>query len=343
MPDWIRSGRALHDDRGQVLPAISQTRRSGILRDKSEAFIQGWIYFRWIALILLATVFARELFHGRNPFIYVQMLYIWIVCEILRMLSLPRGFRGRVAAASMVRAGRCGTCGFGLTEIEAGHDGCVTCPECGSAWHKDRWLDPHPNAHALALRAAESPFRGSRAANLADDRGALLTTPMDVRAMWLVDLLRTPKYSLSPNDALLIKSFWQAKERAMRRFVAVTFVAAVLATTIAWFAPSDPEFRLPAAILIGVIAFAMVIVAVVVVAPNYVNIRQLALAHLRCPYCGTTIDPASPRQFDGCVQCSTCKAAWKLDGIAETQTGTAHTTIPAGAALTQTAEEPARD
>lgn len=308
-----RHAHAMLDDRGHPLPDSNQFQRIAVLRNRGEAFVQWYSQLRWFACFLVAAIIGWELTHGRNPLMVAPMGFIFIAGEILKALSLPAGFRNRVASASMARAGTCGTCGFGLTDLGVEADGCVACPECGSAWHQDRWRTRHPNAVALALRAVESSFSGARATQAVDDRGALLTTPMDARAAWLADLLRLPTRTLSSLDALLVRNLWRAKERVLQRFAAHGFPAAALVTATSWFVIGDPETRLFGTIFIGVAAFAMVILAMLAVAPNYIDVRQLAITHLRCPYCGVPLDLNQRRQFDGCIQCATCTAAWILE------------------------------
>lgn len=75
-------------------------------------------------------------FAGPYDWIYPAIM---IPLAVLVVASVWVGMRWKHAASlatEYIRAGICGSCGYALSGLTPGDDGCVVCPECGGAWRR---------------------------------------------------------------------------------------------------------------------------------------------------------------------------------------------------------------
>jgi len=72
-----------------------------------------------------------------------------ILVVVTLALAIGAGLRAqvRVVRRSMLAAGRCPSCGYGLDGLEVEPDGCVVCPECGGAWDRQ----PRPESEVVVV------------------------------------------------------------------------------------------------------------------------------------------------------------------------------------------------
>lgn len=229
--------------------------------------------------------------------------------------------RERVCSATLVRDGRCGGCGFSLRELNAEGDGSVACPECGATWNSDRWRIARADSSTLAIEAVEASLQGKHTIGTLDDRGALLAGPLKWNIEWFdgasgcfdgdgrpLELSKAIAALHANGNARLFRLRW--------RYASI--VLAGIAITIAYFAfvgfaqISAIGYVVTALLALGAFVFAGIAAAI------SFDARRIALKHSLCPACGELLDLNQPRQFDGCIQCAKCAAAWKIDAKART-------------------------
>lgn len=307
------------DDRGREVLRVEQATFVANMRE--SGLNVGRPYWtrilRWGLPALVIALILGSFVPALRPSIPLMLLppvlTILIVTQSRRGENVPLALRERLTTASLLRAGRCAGCGFGLRGLE-GPEGLVTCPECGAAWHCDRWRIEHDATDSLATRAIRYDFRMQNAADQVDDRGALLDAPMTPRPRWLKGAMAdksSPPTHLAP--------FLAARRAAMRQVISWVAIPLVLflfaGVAIAITATTDLSAYLPVLIAFF-LGFGIIIIVVMKhVGRAHVDVRTLALTHAVCPACGGSIDPAVPRDFDGCIMCKCCASAWRYDEL----------------------------
>ncbi len=206
----------------------------------------------------------------------------------------------------------CGACGYSLREAVIDPDGCCVCPECGAAWHRDRWTLEHTDLHSSDLLADTAAGRRGPEIMSIDDRGVPLPTRFRSFVAWLREGAAAP-------DAL--RADLTATDRAARRrFLrigitsagALWLIANVLHVTLRNFHPRDRAFD----IVLFAIVTALIAMTPLILASrpqlSAARCRAIILSHSRCPCCRRELGATDPVAFDGCTPCAHCGRAWRL-------------------------------
>jgi uncharacterized Zn finger protein (UPF0148 family) len=310
----------VRDDHGALIPeerAADPLR--GLWHDRTRPFeipwgnilwplgFLGWFYLFWVP--------SRPVFNGVRDLwplvIYVAYFAGWIV-YMRRSAKRPgssfwMAVWSRIAWLAAYR--HCGACGYSLAEVEPGGDGFATCPECGSAWHRDRWTlegrDPRQDRALLAwLRRSHDTKR-----NGFDDRGLPITMRVGWMPRWIGDAWVPPDMRSRVRERLA---------RVARRRIAWMGATALVAWVVAFVVlmrvrdplPRDwwSDFQ-----VIGVITWMMymgVLYVIVRTSVRSTDVRAAVIDEDRCPSCGEGL-AGRETQFDGCVTCGRCLHAWR--------------------------------
>ena len=238
-----------------------------------------------------------------------------------------KGFRPSLPAhtATLVAVGRCGSCGYPMIGSMRGADACVECPECGAAWHSDRMVfveDPAARPR-ITLRLRSIRTRDVFASIITDDRGVLLGKTVG----WPGALSAA---DLPPQFHEAISSRLEARRRAQRRIpfaaLGVCWLLAVAAVAVR----DDPaDSRLPLVVtILTPIALAVAYIIYRSSVPSR-HVRSVFLDLCCCPECNSLL-PAGKPEFDGCILCTGCKHAWRLDALGTPPDGPALLLPPCG-------------
>jgi hypothetical protein len=319
--EWYFRRPVSFDDLGKPLPSAKYDNlhkiTSGVLHEfnpKAEQRRQ-WFLSLLNAAFLIWAVYSLAI---RPPSpsrltiwpILVPVFIIYFVRSSRRRHE--RGFQPSLSpyAGTLVAMGRCGCCGYTLENIaptEAGH---LQCPECGSSWHRDRLIaaDNPADQDRMATRMRHFRSKQEYAGIITDDRGVLLR-----------NLVIWPPKRFAPDlpprfHGWLEDVLHEQRTSAARIPFIILAVISILAMILLIAADQTPLQSWP--IIVVVITIIALLIAY---ALNRVNlardlVRTAYLGLCCCPECNTLIPPG-PTEFDGCVQCTTCKHAWKANAL----------------------------
>lgn len=305
------SGRdsGFRDDRGAPLRLAPMSVLFGQLWGRTPPRV--WLY--WVPAIAFGLFVLWRAIVDPLPTSLRQMLIsaaaVGLICGIAIAVQMRR--RPPVGASSLAAClaahGLCGACGYDLHTVAPEPDGCVVCPECGAAWHSDRFVlqdvDPRPSIPLAALAArGHSPA----APGSTDDRGV----PMRRRWGW------PPVWPL--NDSPAHRELETFATTAMRRFhgrvlpIAALAWALVLLLIVRNSSPLD-TLEIGISTVVTFLIAAIVCFAVSRIYRDRIMLREVRRMGL-CPNCGRTLPAGSPPTFDGCTVCPGCRLAWRLSG-----------------------------
>jgi ssDNA-binding Zn-finger/Zn-ribbon topoisomerase 1 len=317
---WFQMWPLLRDDRGAL---IGQERAGdplrGLWHDRKRPFEVPWAKLTPLVMVVgfAMMAWARGGFSVSTRQM-VSFLCVYGIAFTCMHLAFRRAAKTPGSAiwkrvwsgiAWLAAYRHCGACGYSLGEVEPDGDGIATCPECGSAWHRDRWThagrDPREDREMLAWLRMR---RGGRRDGF-DDRGL----PVALREVW------SPRWLC--NDAFPPEVRGRVRARlvrlAWRRIgwmsaVAIGAWIAGVAALMRWRDPVPRYWWLHLG-LIGAITGVMlagVIYVIVRTAARSSEVRDVSLDEGRCPSCGEGLE-GRKAEFDGCVTCAPCRHAWR--------------------------------
>jgi hypothetical protein len=327
------------DDRGRPLPPTNRQDLVHALR--SSLALRSTLATQIYSLFIIVMGFGGFAFMMAPTLsvrVAASLVFLVIVAAVAIHSRLGRGRaqQDRLLVSSVARAGRCPICGYAIRDLGHAESGCVSCPECGSAWHSDRWAHAPRNALELALVTVHHAVKPGTIRFHMDDRAGYTPTTMHWSAPWYESLLarRRTGQRLDPRLTSFIRDTWKDKEQVLRRLLLERVGCAVLVALIVFFAAEESIGR-GLGIVIAVLGVPGMFVVTAIDAGNHVHLRDAAVRHGVCASCGELLDLNQPRQFDGCIQCAKCAAAWKVDA-----TPSAPASSPNAAALGQPHEGP---
>ena len=329
------------DDRGRQLPSVRPGRLSRAIwpRGKEPARYRRFNFWMWL-IIVVATIGSVALFLS-NPAQGLSQLgamspYQWLIVCIPLLFTMLLTLASRLGgpfrqslpqlAAWLSAHKRCGVCACDLSKSSADDDGLVTCPECGSAWHPDRWtLKSDDIATSDLTIDILMGHTGTSFEWCTDDRGV----PLDLRGFSTLKWSKQPRASTTLAAKLLRQEAFERRRR-LRRVFPVTILG-WLVFNVALFiirnpAPGD---RVPDLVFVGIVTALIAGVVLYIARRGNVNprrFRSTLLSHHVCANCGGELDE-SPPSFDGCTACAHCGRAWKL-GESEALTPSAPASPP---------------
>lgn len=306
-----RRSHGFRDDRGAPLHVAPNSVLFGQLWGRTPARV--WL--RWIPIIalglyglwmLIVTPPRLALRPLVLPGVTAAVVFFITTIVLLWLRRRPHTSDQSPLAAYLAAHRVCGACGYDLHTVAPEADGCVVCPECGGAWHRDRFVmqdrDPRQDSQLAALAAAG---RAIVAPNRIDDRGV----PM--RKVW-----RWPPPWLSFDAAsTALEAFASGSTRRFNAVavpVAALLWAGALATII--LAADEPDtFAIVASTVVTFLITAIVWFTLGRIHRDRVTLREVRRMGL-CPNCGHMLPTDAPPTFDGCTVCAHCRLAWRLSG-----------------------------
>lgn len=309
----VSAASSFLDDRGKALNLAPEHVVRGQIAGSGS--LRFWILRLW-PFALIGAVLAFSLHRGGFSFNVSISDFNFLILLVPTLIAgevIVRSVRGRqresqsMLASFLVAHRRCGACGYDLRPTAPEQDGCVVCPECSAAWHKDRfvWEGRDPT---WAGRLSEVMSKGHQYANdgECDDRG--VPTPGGNRwpPRWYSDL-----------TAGALRSRFEAQMRSRQRSIAryVWSGAALFWLGLVALLISVSEERgWGTILLVTVVTF--IITALLahvfwrVVVSFWMRRWAVDALHL-CNNCGNELPASDPPAFDGCFACTKCGHAWK--------------------------------
>lgn len=209
-----------------------------------------------------------------------------------------------IGAAWLAAHRFCGACGYDMKAAHPEADHCAVCPECGAAWHSDRWtregLDPHAARFSIAM-LLQRESEGWRRLDL-DDRRLPLDKPIQFPPDWIGRVGQVTERAIRVG-------FLKDREQRWRKILLFTAVAMLAGFGCAVVATRGD---IPVSALIGVLAAVIGLPIAIYLMQNnpMTRMKNACIAHALCPHCGHGLNVSKP-QFDGCVPCEACGRAWK--------------------------------
>lgn len=266
-----------------------------------------------IILLQLAIVLVNSLLPGLPPLAIAPAIAVIVLMTIPLVVMAGNAGRAARTRATLLHEGRCPTCAYALEGAIPEPDGCLTCPECSSAWSLAALGKPPTSPPATRSRSSILRAYTSRACAIDD-----LNRVIGLRDPLLRDL--EPARAAELGGARLNEIRAAVRMTTGRRRLTTTVTHLLLLVLVAGtqflvaFARPGPAQPLPAAL--GV--FFMFVFATQIYRALTYRSRSTALPAARvlikhglCPSCAgdLTLDPASSR-----IACPACGAVWNSAG-----------------------------
>lgn len=155
--EFVRGGSneqeaAVRQDLGRWLTRIAPRLRS-LNRPSTDAAM--WIGLPIIILLMLSSTSRGWLVALLGPFGF-------LIPTLLAAALIAFNWRARsrlyhIHPPTVVAQGLCGQCGYSLRDLLPAEDHCLVCPECGSAWRKERITWPWWSSPRKVERPAARP------------------------------------------------------------------------------------------------------------------------------------------------------------------------------------------
>ena len=339
-------GEPAWDDRGSVVETLSIRRIRAADLGKAPAALakqlKGIIKQRargWDPMNLLVSlgVFipffaAIYLMRLRGP-PYFSLLIVFTIANALLIRWSAERRMAREVAGTIAAHGLCGSCGYTMQNLPPDPDGCVVCPECGSAWDTERMTRAHwrPEKAILIPPRTFSSWILLALPGLGSDARGVLHRRIDTR------LTSIP----GPARAARPEAAWAALRRDLRRIgrggrIALCVPAFVLLLCcVRWLVLEIllPRTDVALAIFLAVtIPFLGYVCTAILCSEWWMprdRIERAFVSHGACPVCASTLAPRASRSRR-LMACDGCGCAWRA--------GATHDAPPAHAAAH--AEEP---
>jgi hypothetical protein len=276
----------------------------------------GWIPLLPIPIVFAATLFGRRFgITGSWP---NTIAFGAIIASAVGFTRRLVGGRAAQRAAKRIiplvlKEGLCPSCTYNLHDLPTQPDGCVMCPECGTAWKRTRIerTGPIPERFDKATGAGPSILRSSVGSVLSARDGRGVRQPLMPRTE-------------SPSEVARDSAHLAALREIQARYPSDTsFVRIIGALVLAFIATSwlTPLFDATSIhryglgwFIIRAVPSAVFYAGALLLLLSGVGKQQRRLITLMvqkslCPTCGDQL-PTAPAQ-DGCLECPTCGAAWK--------------------------------
>jgi ssDNA-binding Zn-finger/Zn-ribbon topoisomerase 1 len=207
-------------------------------------------------------------------------------------------------AASLLANRRCGSCAFELDPGTKDSHGLVTCPECGAAWHTDRFMPPEL-APKLAGMSMPAQLTGRVACSPADDRGVACT------ALDENDSRLRPVIGGAMIKSIAVDLAGLRRKRAGALFV-IALGVGVIVPLVALAGLEDQDLAIGMSLVVA--AFLVLVGLIQLGRTTFAETRATWLAHGRCPCCAASLLELEAR-FDACVTCPGCARAWRINEV----------------------------
>lgn len=213
---------------------------------------------------------------------------------------------GRGVAAAAVADGYCGSCGYSLKALEQCDDGCVVCPECGAAWFRSRIIQPHWEGEREPV-SLDSPRM------MPDDRGRYVR----VLDSFLGPLPADRRDAIGRDEIRRISARIRRRGRT-KRFLAMLTLLVVASVScvvgiVMWIDGGEIALF---PLLCFIVTLLFILFGIGVYRSSMFVKADIICAMMKseglCAVCASSLEGLTT-ESDGCVVCSRCKAAWRLE------------------------------
>lgn len=272
------------------------------------------------AVIVLVAVFAQRLTWLPPGVTGALVAFTWIGLAALVAMQSRHRYSNRTAE-SILRIGRCPSCGYRLAGTPLDDDGLIVCPECAGAWS-------HARVGTSAVNAADIPIR-------ADTPGDMAPVSWPLKMAWtrlptIVDDRDRSMSIADPRLPTLEATVGTVRAADVRRVMSerlglrkqgwgcVLVVGMLILVSPTVFALTRIGFPMGRVVLGLSLMFWLLGTVRMVYRLAKGKSRLLAkpmlrilLEHRVCPACAADLSGSVP-ESDGCVVCGSCRAAWQL-------------------------------
>lgn len=304
------------DDAGVRMPRISNAQIRATLTDSRRQTDLASLLVLVIVAGFLSVGIATAFRTKATPLLLPLCLPLLMIIGVARTNNVQQARGLRIRTASLLEAGRCGTCGHVINGDAPDDRGLVRCAECASRWNPARY--PHAASYTahLDLLTARRP-RHKESSRLVDDRLVMRIYPAQMRKAWKVEARLRPdladRWSMlrTLERRALLTGFVRALRWGVPLLLAIcAAMAFTLSENPAQLNSVESTLMLLCS-LAGIVAFFMLVVAY-----SHVHTSRMMIRLEMCPTCRGLIDSDAPPEFDGCVRCATCGCLWKRDVVA---------------------------
>ncbi len=341
MPLIPSKPRFIPDDRGRSVPAWTPSQagkdpdpfeRELALRVTGAAVADSREQVLVGMLPIIVTMAVVAIF-GLSP----MFVLFGVMCSALVAHSLMRRkHRGEAVqiSATLLSAGRCGSCAYPVAKLNPESDGCVSCPECGAAWKRDpQWDTRLALADAAAVERLNLPKDGTE-----DDRRVQLSVRtvlaglVGYRNLAMTDVrgrlapVFFPRFPWKPppcwdqvapedREAMRKSIRWLGLGRRVLMTLLLSFPAFSLAPRLTSFSISsvvaDPLIILQVLWVFFFLPLAIFGFLVRPMPSKPDDIARIFLDRGYCPSCATDLKRVSPSPDDS-RECPHCLGTWRI-------------------------------
>lgn len=323
---WLH-GEPARDDRGRVVetlsvrairsanvgkaPAALAKQLRGMVRNRAAGFEpMNLVISLVLALLFLAVLYSLPI--RGLPYLGAIVVLVILQVRILRWCAERR--MAREIAGTIAAHGLCGSCGYTMQDLAPDPDGCVVCPECGSAWEAARMTRAHWLPEKATLFAPRSFTSWALLAlpGLGTDARAVLHRRLDTRLACLP----------APARAARPAKEWAALRRDLRRIgrgwrIALSVpVFVLLVCCVRWLVLEilSPNTDVALAIFLGVTLPFLAYAATAVLRGEWGmlgrDVEGVFVRHGACPVCAAGLERRETRR-GALMCCDSCGCAWK--------------------------------
>jgi hypothetical protein len=289
---------------------LALSRQSGRINLVNMGIILGGLVILTFVLGGLWRVFPQAGYGVRFAVFVAGLFGIGVVLKLI-----ARGVVAPNIAATAVAEGLCGSCGYRLNALATAADGCVMCPECGSAWFACRmtrpcWADP-PRPDPLVFAKTFSFARRYSSSIGPDDRGCITVLLNGaLKPMW-----RERRKAIGRSTRAALKKSLRPIGRFWRIFWSMVALFCFLVLEYFGVGGAITEHDRESALVFGVVGGVFAVITGVVWKwgtfgrPSVV--KKALVEQRRCPTCLEDLSTHTP-DVDGCSTCPGCGSGWRL-------------------------------
>ncbi len=316
---WGNPQRTVRDDRGapRLVEPLHQVLEQ-VVDERIKRRAPWWTVLGVVPGAIGLVVFTRTAIENPgDAALIVGVVVVGLVVAIplgwlIRRRATPR--QVPVDVATLVAHGRCGCCGWGIRDCVPAVDGCISCPECGAAWHRSRFTLISYARHADEIIheiLAEQFMQRAIWSAPTDDR----CVAMKIEGLAPVRAAERDPYEMAHRSEIVeerVSDSGSSIRWGGTIGLCVLWMGVMIASK--WISPRDPGAVVSAAVFLGCVVGVPVLLLVWRVQLPWVVRRRSILELGVCPACLASLDPANAG-FDGCVACEVCGRAWDAKDI----------------------------
>lgn len=308
------------DDRGRPIPDIEPSNVTpGLVNVRRRIFYNPFTYLIGFGLLLqLPNLYRYTTSHGQvSAFLLIAAAVVFF-SPILSITLGNKAGRNRwlaVRSSHLASYRRCGACGYTFEGATPEHDGCAVCPECGAAWHTDRWsrTSTDLSRDKILVRMLCENIPAAHAA-IVDD----FDVPLPARNYtWVPNWVQSKSIPPAEQESLHHQIHTIA-QRGFRLVLGLAFIVWLVLGFLLFKAFDPRPTNMTASVIAAELIAGIVAVAIIAVGARGCistrRVNEVCLNAGRCPSCGCDLRNV-PSGFNSCIRCPACPHAWKANRI----------------------------